>query len=171
MDDVKKIAYCLTAAGGVISARGFHLLYSDSGDELVEELWDATSLKQDDAEERSVGENIKPNAPAAYIWAAPATEGELDEVCGTAQCRPSLYLPCSSANLLRCHDSVTSFRFTRTAVWYALPGMKSSGSGRVQTSGRPPLPRPTLRPGSLEMSGWMALPCSSSTRPASCRLF
>ncbi|KAJ6114934.1 hypothetical protein N7486_000712 [Penicillium sp. IBT 16267x] len=74
MDDVKKIAYCLDAAGGVMSEQGFHLLYVRDN-ELIEELWDTNGV----LDIVSVGDEIKTDAPAAYIWVGATEDDEQDK--------------------------------------------------------------------------------------------
>ncbi|KAJ5652312.1 hypothetical protein N7507_009738 [Penicillium longicatenatum] len=63
MDQLTKIAYCLDAAGGAMSEQGMHLLYEKNG-ELTEEVWEFVRL----LEYLTVGNEIKPGAPAAYLW-------------------------------------------------------------------------------------------------------
>jgi len=74
MDDLRKIAYCLTAAGGAASQEGFHLLYEEDNN-LVEKLWNTTEVVQDSI----VGKDVKTNASAAYILVAGEDENTPDK--------------------------------------------------------------------------------------------
>lgn len=75
MDELKAIAWCLDAAGGVLREEGFRLLYAKN-DELIEELWDTMGV----LDIQRVGGDIKTGAPAAYLWFGTSEDDEEDKV-------------------------------------------------------------------------------------------
>ncbi|KAJ5548875.1 hypothetical protein N7513_006109 [Penicillium frequentans] len=74
MDELKVIAWCLDAAGGVLREEGFRLLYAKN-DELIEELWDTMGV----LDIPRVGGDIKSGAPAAYLWFGTSEDDEEDK--------------------------------------------------------------------------------------------
>lgn len=101
MDDLRKIAYCLGATGGAVTQEGFHLLY-EKNNELVEELWDTTKVRK----ETVVGEGVKTNAPAVYIWVAGDDEGAPEHVGYSSSYETNDLYSFSDTNTLCCYISV-----------------------------------------------------------------
>ncbi|KAF3313731.1 hypothetical protein TWF173_005801 [Orbilia oligospora] len=64
-DDLKRIAYCLSASSTFVSEMASHLIYANDGT-LTEEVWDPESGETIKQEE--VGDGVKDGAPAAYVW-------------------------------------------------------------------------------------------------------
>lgn len=75
MDELKVIAWCLDAAGGVLREEGFRLLY-EKDNELIEELWDTIGV----LDIPRVGGDIEAGAPAAYLWFGTSEDDEEDHV-------------------------------------------------------------------------------------------
>lgn len=105
MDELKVIAWCLDAAGGVLREEGFRLLYAKN-DELIEELWDTMGV----LDIPRVGGDIKSGAPAAYLWFGTSEDDEEDKVSpyeaianfGTV--RLTIANPTAPAGCVLCHS-------------------------------------------------------------------
>ncbi|KAK6518914.1 hypothetical protein TWF281_003604 [Arthrobotrys megalospora] len=79
MDNLQRIAYCLSASGTLLTPDLNHLVYANDGT-LTEEVWDPASGETLKVEE--IGQGVKFDAPAAYVWYSNSTGGEEEEYEG-----------------------------------------------------------------------------------------